>query len=138
MMRTGQQVEDDVYEFLAGSPLRSFIGGEVYRFGMRPRDSVQEDAVVKFVTGLAGEVQTGVVVINIYVPDIDAFHTGVLVRNIHRCKAIEIKAGEWVRSLTTGRSDYRFSPAQTIYTEEEPAIKQHFVTVRIKFELLII
>ena len=138
MTRTGQQVEDDIYELLQGSPLKSLISGEIYKYGMRPRDSEMEDAVVKFVTGLDDDIQTGVVVVNIYVPDVDAYGNGVTVRNIPRCIAIETKANEWVKSLTAGTTDYLFELAQTIYTEEEAVIKQHFVTVRIKFKLLTI
>lgn len=138
MTRTGQQVENDVYGLLKNSSLKSFINGEVYKYGMRPRDSKAEDAIVKFVTGLDDEIQTGVVVVNIYVPNIDAFENGVTVRNIARCAEIEIKANEWIKSLTAGTTEYLFSLAQTIYTEEEPEINQHFVTVRIKFSLLTI
>jgi hypothetical protein len=138
MTRTGQQIENDIYGLLKNSPMKSFISGEVYKYGMRPRDSKVEDAVVKFVTGLDDEIQTGVVVVNIYVPDIDAFQNGVMVRNISRCTEIEVRANEWVKSLTAGTTDYLFSLAQTIYTEEEPEINQHFVTVRIKFSLLTI
>jgi hypothetical protein len=138
MTRTGQQVENDVYGLLKNSSLKSFINGEVYKYGMRPRDSKAEDAIVKFVTGLDDEIQTGVVVVNIYVPNIDAFENGVTVRNIARCAEIEIKATEWITSLTAGTTEYLFSLAQTIYTEEEPEINQHFVTVRIKFSLLTI
>lgn len=136
MTRTGQQVENDIYGLLKNSPLKSFINGEVYKYGTRPRNSNAEDAVVKFVTGLDDEIQTGVVVVNIYVPNIDTFQNGIMVRNIFRCTEIEIKANEWMKSLTAGVTDYLFSLAQTIYTEEEPEINQHFVTVRIKFSLL--
>ena len=97
MTRTGQQVEDDIYELMQGSPLKSLISGEIYKYGMRPRDSEMEDAVVKFVTGLDDDIQTGVVVVNIYVPDVDARGDGVYVRNKQRCKAIAMKANEWVK-----------------------------------------
>jgi hypothetical protein len=138
MTRTGQQVENDIYGLVKSGPLKSFINGEVYKYGMRPRDSKAEDAIVKFVTGLDDEIQTGVVVVNIYVPDIEPFQAGVMVRDIARCAEIETKANEWIKSLTAGTTDYLFSLAQTIYTEEEPKINQHFVTVRIKFKLLTI
>jgi hypothetical protein len=136
MTKTGQQVEDDVYEFLKSSSLSSFINGAIYKYSMRPRDSKAEDAIVKFITGLDEQIQTGVVVVNIFVPNINAFQTGVLVRNITRCTEIEIAANEWAKSLTAAKSDYLFSLSQTIYTEEEPEINQHFVTIRLKFKLL--
>lgn len=138
MTKTGQQVEDDIYGMLRNSPIAELITGQVYKYGMRPRDSGSEDAVVKFVTGLDNQIQTGTVVINIYVPDIDPFDNGVLVRDITRCTEIETTARTWVKSLTVAVSDYRFSLAQTIYTEEEEAIGQHFVSIRLNFQLLTI
>jgi hypothetical protein len=138
MTKTGQQVEDDIFELLRHSSLTSAINGGVYKFEMRPRSSQKEDAVVKFVTGLDDQIQTGVVVVNIFIPDICPFNDGVFIRDITRCTAIEKAANEWIKSLTTEKSDYLFSLAQTIYTEEEPEINQHFVTVRIKFRLLTI
>jgi len=132
-MKTGQEVENDVYELFKGGSIASVLTGGVYKFGMRPKDSSLEDAVVKFVTGFDDQIQTGTVVVNIYVPDID-YGNGVLVRDISRCTEIEIAAHKWVKSLTV--SDYYFSLAQTIYTEEESEIKQHFVTVRIRFKLV--
>jgi len=137
MSKTGQQIEDDIYGFVKNSPLASFISGEVYKYGMRPRDSKKEDAIVKFVTGYNTEnpLQDGTVVVNIYVPNIAQRKNGVLVRDITRCTVIEIEANKWVDSLTASKSNYLFSKAQTIYTEEEPEINQHFVSIRLKFRL---
>lgn len=135
MTKTGQQIEDDIFGFVKNSPLAALVTGLTYKFGMRPRNSTKEDIVVKFVTGLDGEIQDGVVVVNIFVPNIDAFNNGVLVRNITRCKQIEMEANIWVASLTAGKSNYKFSLAQTIYTQEEQSINQHFITVRLKFRL---
>ena len=137
MSRTGQQIEDDVYGFVKSSPLASLITGDVYKFGMRPRDSREEDAIVQFVTGsdTTDPLQSGTVVINVYVPDINPYRNGVYVRDIERCTAIEIAANRWVESLTAAGSNYLFRKAQTVYTEAEPEINQHFVTIRLKFEL---
>jgi hypothetical protein len=136
MTLTGQQVEDDIYALLKSSSLASLIGGKVYKHGMRPRGSAAEDAVVKFVTGLDDDVQTGVVVVNIYVQDVDAYKDGVMRRNIARCKEIEAKANEWVKSLTAGTTRYLLGLSQTIYTEEAAEMSQHFVSVRISFKIL--
>lgn len=137
MSKTGQQIEDDIYVFVKNSQLASLINGGVYKFGTRQRDSNNEDAIVKFVTGYNTQnpLQSGTVVINIYVPDIDQLDNGVLVRDITRCTEIEIAANDWVESLTANKSNYLFEMAQTIYTEEEPEINQHFVSIRLKFKL---
>lgn len=135
MTKTGQQIEDDIYGMTKGSQLALLINGGVYKFGMRTKDSKKEDAVIKFVQGYDSQIQSGTVVINVFIPDIDPFNNGVFVRNITRCTEIEIAANEWVKTLTTGKSDYKFRLAQTIYTEEEPDIKQHFVSIRLKYRL---
>jgi len=137
MAKTGQQIEDDVYGMVKNSSLASFISGGVYKYDIRPRDSKKEDAIVKFVTGNVTQnpLQSGTVVVNIYIPDFDPFENGVLVRDISRCTAIEAAANKWVESLTADKSDYLFELAQTIYTDEEPKINQHFVSIRLRFTL---
>ena len=103
---------------------------------MRPRDSRLEDAIVIFTAGLSNQVQTGVVTINVYVPDIDPYGNGVLVEDVERTEQIEKSAQAWVDSLTTAVSCYKFTLQQTIYTETDESISQHFVVVRLQFELL--
>lgn len=144
MAKTGQQTEDDIYGLVQEVyfPLNftlvtipEIISGTVYKFGMRPKDSQTEDAIVKFVTGLNGQIQEGVFVVNIYVPDFDAYNDGIMRKDITRCTELEVAADAWVKSLTAEKSDYKLELAQTIYTEEEPELHQHFVSVRLKFKL---
>lgn len=134
MAKTSKQVQGDIYQLLKDSTLYTMISGEVYRQGYRPRDSRKEDAVVIFTTGLPDQIQTGVVTVNIYVPDIDPYQNGVLVEDGERTESIERLAQQWVDGLTTDRSCYKFRLQQTIYTEEEPDIRQHFIVVKLKYE----
>lgn len=134
MAKTSKQIQGDIYNLLKGSALCSMISGDVYRSGYRPRDSRLEDAVVIFTTGLPDQIQTGVVTVNIYVPDIDPYQNGVLVEDGERTETIERLAQKWVDGLTTERSCYKFRLQQTIYTEEEPDIHQHFIVVKLKYE----
>lgn len=132
---TSRQVQGDIYRFLQDSDLSAMVSGGVYRSGMRPRDSRLEDAVVTFVTGLADTgVQTGVVVVNIYVPDVDPYRNGVLTENSRRTEEIEAAAARWVTTLTCAKSNYKFRLAATIQTFEDIEILQHFVTVRLGYE----
>lgn len=133
--KTGQEIEDDIYRLVKEGDLPSLVSGSLYRYDMRPRDSQKEDIIVKFVTGYDSDIQSGTVVVNIYIPDIDPYDNGVFVRDIARCKELEIAANEWAQSLTAAKSNYRFWLAQTIYTEEETELKQHFVTIRLRFRL---
>ena len=133
MAKTGKQVQGDVYELLKDSTLFSMISGGVYRGGYRPRDSKLEDAVVIFTAGMSDQIQTGVVTINIFVPDIDPYENGVLVEDGERTEVIERLAADWVDSLSANISCYRFKLMQTIYTEEESEINQHFVVVKLAY-----
>ncbi len=133
MAKTGKQIQGDIYQLLRDSTLYTMISGEVYRAGMRPRDSRLEDAEVIFTTGTPSQIQEGVVTVNIFVPDTDPYDNGVLVEDGERTAQIEAYAQAWVDSLTAEVSNYKFALMQTIYTEEEPAIHQHFVVVRLKY-----
>lgn len=134
MAKTGKQVQGDICNFLKGSTLYKMISGDVYRSGYRPRDSRLEDAVVIFTAGLPDEIQMGVVTVNIYVPDIDPYDNGVFVEDGQRTEELELLASKWVESLTAAVSCYKFKLKQTIYTDEELDIKQHFIVVKLGYE----
>lgn len=134
MAKTGKQIQGDIYRLLRGSDLCEFISGNVYRNGMRPRDSRNEDAIVTFTSGLPDQIQTGVVTINIFVPDIDPYGNGVRVEDGSRTEQIERMAQKWVDGLTAERSCYKFSLQSTIYTEAEEETNQHFVVIKLKYE----
>lgn len=134
MAKTGKQVQGDIYRLFKGSTLYTMISGDVYRNGYRPRDSRLEDAVVTFTAGLPDQIQTGVVTVNIFVPDIDPYDNGVLVEDGRRTEELERLAQAWVDSLTAAVSCYKFKLMQTIYTEEEAEINQHFIVVKLAYE----
>lgn len=133
MAKTGKQVQGDIYRLFKGSTLYTMISGDVYRRGYRPRDSRLEDAVVIFTAGLPDQIQTGVVTVNIFVPDIDPYDNGVFVED-GRTEELERLAQAWVDSLTAAVSCYKFKLMQTIYTEEEADINQHFIVVKLGYE----
>lgn len=134
MAKTGKQVQGDIYRLFKGSTLYTMISGDVYRNGYRPRDSRLEDAIVTFTTGIPDQIQTGVVTVNIFVPDIDPYKNGVLVEDGRRTEELERLAQAWVDSLTAAVSCYKFKLMQTIYTEEEADINQHFIVVKLGYE----
>lgn len=133
MAKTSKQVEGDIYQLLKDSTLYTMISGEVYRRGMRPKDSQLEDAVVYFIAGIPAQIQTGVVSVLIFVPDIDPNDDGVFVEDTERTEQIERYAQEWVDSLTAEVSCYKFHLEQTIQTSEEADIHQHTVEVRLGY-----
>lgn len=134
MAKTGKQVQGDIYKLLRDSTLYTQISGEVYRYGYRPRDSRKEDATVRFTAGIPDQIQTGVVTVNIFVPDIDPDKNGTWLEDGRRTEEVEKLAQAWADSLTAEVSCYKFKLQQTIYTEAEPSINQHFIVVKLKYE----
>ena len=132
MRKTGGSVEEDVYTLIKNSSLKTSIQGSLYREGMRPINSVTEDAIVSFLSGLDGEIQTGVLNLNIYVPDIVSDKQKV--KNIARCLELEVLANTFIQSLSLF-GDYQFELDKMIQTFKSQEIEQHFVNCRIKFNL---
>lgn len=135
MAKTSKQIQGDIYKLLKDSTLYTMISGEVYRQGYRPRDSRKEDAVVIFTTGLPNQIQTGIVTVNIFVPDIDPYDNGVWVEDGERTERVERLAQEWVDDIIDKDCLYAFELSHTICTEAEPSINQHFVVVKLKYKL---
>lgn len=134
MAKTGKQIQGDIRKILRDSTLYTMLSGEVYRNGYRPRDSRKEDVVVTFTVGLPDQIQTGVVTINIFVPDIDPDANGTWVEDGRRTEEVEKLAQEWADSLTTKVFNYKFKLQQTIYTDEEPEINQHFIVIKLQYK----
>lgn len=135
MAKTAKQVQTDIIALIRGSELVAEVSGDVYRNGYRPRDSQKEDVVVIFTAGLPDEIETGIVTVNVYVPDIDPYNNGVLAEDGERTAQLETLSQRWVDSLLGSGTNYVFELRQTIYTEAEPDIKQHFVVVKLGYRL---
>lgn len=134
MSKTASEIQGDVYELLRASDFAGMLTGGAYRAGFRPRDSKFEDAVVIFTTGTVGDIESGVVTVNVFCPDIDPCGNGVLVCDGERIAALEAGAAQWVESLTADKSDYLFRLKETIHTTEDPDINQHFVVIRLAYK----
>lgn len=131
MRKSGDEIEADFYSLLKKSDLNSFIGGNLYREGMRPLNANSEDAVISFKTGLDGQFQDGEVVLNVYVPKISG-----TTKDITRCRLIGSKIMEVVDSLTS--SEYKVWLLNIPQSFEEVEIKQHFVNARLRFRRITI
>ena len=134
MAKTGKEIEQDIYTMLRASDLAKALDGLVYRSGYRPRDSRKEDAIVIFTAGLPDEIETGVVTINIYAPDVDPYNNGVWVEG-PRTTEISRMAADWVDSPKPSDSNYIFRLREAIRTEEEPETNQHFVVIKLGYRL---
>lgn len=133
MRKTGSKVEQDFYQILRDQTnLPEIINGSIYKTGMRPVDSQEEDAVVTFVSGLDGQIQTGVLVVNVYVPDVVVY--GRSLRNSGRCREIEEQLDNVIHQINDPRYDLHLNDMIQTYQEEE--LNQHFVNAKLNFRLL--
>lgn len=130
--KTGGEIEADIYAIINGSSLKTTIAGSIYKSGMRPINAKSEDAVISFLTGQDNQIQTGVVNINIYIPDIDN-NTAQPVKNASRANVLEAALNALIQGLTP--TEYRFKLDSTIQTFQAEGTRQHFINARLKFEL---
>lgn len=116
------------------SPIASAICGKVYRDGCRPRNSKAEDAVVTFVAGVDGQIQDGVVVLNVFVPRKAFGRNTDPVKDVGRCDQIEQTVRDWL-DTRPGAPEYLLPTLEraTIKTYDDPATGETFVNARIKF-----
>lgn len=132
-MMTENEIERFFYRKVKEGPLGQEIGGEVYRRDERPDGSMEEDAVVSFLSGRDGQEQSGIVIVNVYVPDIPD-SSGRMVRDKVRTGEIESIAGS-LPSLMNGDELYVWKE-ETPHTVKVDEIKQHAVTIRLNFKLI--
>lgn len=133
MKKTAGQIERDLYDLIK-SQVEVGLSGKLYRKGLRPKDSVLEDAVLSFMTGISEQVQTGLLNLNVYVKNI--MLADVSVCNVTRCTEIEVALNSLIDSLVS--NEYELTLGSIIQTFEEPTIDQHFVNCKIKFKRIII
>lgn len=131
--KSGDQVETDIYNLLAPR-IKEQISGKVYKSNLRPKSSTLEDAVIIFTGGLDGQIQRGVVTVNIYVPDIQT-GSGALEKDTARCRDL---ANIMISIIDeTETSEYELTRNDMIRTYEHEEINQHFINTKITFRRII-
>lgn len=129
-VKTENQIERDFYSFVKGSNLGKALLGGVYRPGMRPNDAKTEDLVIKFLAGIDEQVQSGVVIFNLYVPDIP-YSDGRMVKDMNRIGELQELILDFVNNA--GDGEYWLMTDVTPTTMRNEEIEQHFIYARIKF-----
>lgn len=129
MEKTAKQIELDIYRIIKNSDLGTAINGNIYRSGMRPTGATTEDAVVKFLTGIDEQEQSGVVIVNIYVPDTMLY--GDFVEDVSRVDELEDMVNEVMSSLED--TEYWIEKDGTPHSFPAEGVKQHFINVRLRY-----
>ena len=131
-VKTEKQIERDFFEFVKKSALAGAISGTVYRKDMRPPNSEKEDIIVKFLAGLDRQIQSGIVVLNIYVPDKSVKALGRKAEDIKRIGQLQELLQSFIE--TNDSTEYDIESDVTPKTLEAEGIEQHFIYARIKFK----
>ncbi len=126
--KTGEEIEQDLYGIVR-TTIKDSISGYVYRKDARPTNRKdKEDAVVSFLSGLDGQTQTGVVVVNCYVPYLIG-GDNYKVKDVKRATEVARLLLDVVKNHKTG--DYLLRTDRTVETVEEEEVSR--CTLRIKF-----
>lgn len=129
-IKTEKQIEKDIFRIIKASPINTMIGGTLYRKGMRPRNAKTEDAVVAFLSGLDGQFQTGVVLLNIYVP-MTQNASSDKITDISRVETLEAAVKDFFDECS--EVNYLFELRETPYSEDLYEIEQTRINVRIHY-----
>ncbi len=129
-IKTEKQIEKDIFRIIKASPINTMIGGTLYRKGMRPRNAKTEDAVVAFLSGLDGQFQTGVVLLNIYVP-MTQNASSDKITDISRVETLEATVKDFFDECS--EVNYLFELRETPYSEDLDEIEQTRINVRIHY-----
>lgn len=133
-IKTETQIEKDFYRFVKESPVSSAIGGDVLRDGMRARNAKTEDAVVIFNSGLDGQIQDGVVVLNVFVPKKSFGKDTEPVKDIPRVDALEQIIRDWFDQWKNSEYLLPQDRRPTIQSLEDPQTGETYIHVRIRFK----
>lgn len=131
MEKTEKEIEKDVYRIIKKSSLKTEIKGSFYRAGMRAKNATSEDVVIKFHTGLDGQEQSGIVLVHIYVPNIQISSDGELAEDITRIERLEGILNDVINSLEN--DEYWFEKDGTPKSFPAEGVEQHFINARIKY-----
>ncbi len=132
MAKTENQIERDFYS-IANNTLGNIIRGTVYRRGMRPDNAKTEDCIAKFLGGIDEQIQTGTVVLNIYVPFIP-YQDGRRGEDLNRIGELEEQVKEAVRAIDD--TDYEITTETTPQSYKMDEIEQTVIAVRLRFQRL--
>lgn len=130
-IKSEQEVERDFYTMVQKSSLASTIKGKVYRPDMRSDNAQTEDLIVKFLTGIDTQVQSGIVIFNLYVPDILNKTTGRKVMDHARIAVLQKEILSFVNENPD--TEYLMETDGSPVTMKNEEIDQHLIFVRIKF-----
>lgn len=133
---TDIDVIKDLFLKLVQGGLKDTITGDIY-LKKRPRNSSFEDCVISFLSGRDGQTQTGIVICNIFVPNIIVTGTeGYEVENHERIEAITTKLNQIIHNLSImGIGRYLWKPNTIVSTFEHEKADEHSHFVHVELQV---
>lgn len=132
-MKTEIEIERDFYTLIKDSSLGAALRGSLYRSEMRPANADDEDLIVKFLAGTDEQIQSGTVLLNLYVPDVE-IDGGRKVADKNRIGELQRLILDFVEDCDD--TDYWIKTDGTPYSTYNPDIEQHLIVTRLKFQRL--
>lgn len=132
-MKTEIEIERDFYTLIKKSKLGAAIRGSLYRSEMRPANADGEDLIVKFLAGNDEQIQSGTIILNLYVPDIDS-DGGRKVADKKRIGELQRHILDFVENCDD--TEYWIKTDGTPYSTYNSDIEQHLIVTRLKFQRL--
>lgn len=132
-MKTEIEIERDFYTLIKDSSLGAALRGSLYRSEMRPANADGEDLIVKFLAGTDEQIQSGTVLLNLYVPDVE-IDSGRKVADKNRIGELQRLILDFVEDCDD--TDYWIKTDGTPYSTYNPDIEQHLIVTRLKFQRL--
>lgn len=133
---TDNDVIKDLFLKLIEGGMGNLITGDVY-LKTKPFNSSYEDCVISFLSGRDGQIQTGIVSCNIFVPNIYiADNGGYGYENVDRTELITDKLNEIIHNpIIMYKGKYLWKPNTMVSTfkEEKADYHAHFVHVELQF-----
>lgn len=137
--KTAKEIQGDFYAALKDSPIAEALSGTVYRAGMRPANSTAEDLIIIYTAGeTMRTMQTGVLTIHAFVPDVMPFADNLYYEDAARTATIERLMQDWFNAHriihNADGTHYHITLYNTITTEADNDIHQHFVVMQLQYQ----
>jgi hypothetical protein len=131
-MKTTLEIIDTLWSHINNSSLKSAINGQICK-QKRPISSKAEDVVINCLAANNEQLQTAIVNVNIYVPNVTVRLNGAVDTsqpNMARLETLAVAAGailddQWV-------DDYNFSVQQQLVIEDQESTS-HYINFRIEY-----
>jgi hypothetical protein len=137
MRKTWTMIEQDFFKALQSTELAATINGQVCKFGMRPKNSKQEDTVIKVSALDAKQLQSGTVSVITYIQPLDKSSDGWIVPDKERIAEIEALTNQLPEELMKLMPCYNgIKLFDGVGNYEERETEEFFVSVKIKFDYL--